>query len=873
MPITSDQFRFTWAGKGNSIKSNGLPVQDKRVLSEDMFDRVIEWLLVALLIFMPVAFGAIDAWSEQIVILISGAILICFLLKLALRPEIVFLWSWAYLPAGLFVLLAAFQLLPLNVAFVETISPRTAMVKTELLGDLPDADNLLSSMTISFYPNAAIRELRLILAVAALFVVVLNVYRRPEKIKRLLASIAVIGGIIAIIALAQNLFGNGKINWVVPCHDDTFFGPFINHSHYSQFMNLSIGACVALLLVMLHESFAGRKAKIPDLFEYFGSAAGKPVWLLVSISIIGIATIFISLSRGGMVSTLIAGGVTTLVLVSRKSLRSYGWIMAVMALGAFICILYVDFDAVYGRLATLRDFHHAQGSRPQILKDIAYAWTEFPIFGTGFGTHEVVYPMFEHSTIALPAAHAENEYAQVAEETGLAGLISLVMFAVIIWAAYVKNIRCRALSVNSAAYGLGFGLLAVMIHSLSDFGQHLPANASLSAIFCALLLAIAGINVEDKRIARTVRPAHILQPVRISILLGVFAIWLLFLFGANNERVAERHWRKALVAESILSRKNWQGTNEEYIELIKNAAVAVDYQPHNVKYRYWLNIYRWRSVSRMTEPATDNTLIPVQAINFVRQIVDELHKTRLICPTFGPAYCVVGQLEKYVLGNPDGATMIRKAYRLAPCDAAVCFVAGLLDTQESRPGWIDKSLKKFKRAVQLDERMFTRVADVYINQLKRPDLAITVAGDNIDRLIYVVNKLADFEEYNELQQRTRLQMTELLKSRCEQPGVSAGVLAHLAAVHRGEKAYDDAIDCYRRALALDYARADWHFDLARLLAKTKQIPEAIHEAKICLRLNPEFEAPTELIADLLVHPGAISEPDGYSKKTRSSERQ
>jgi O-antigen ligase/tetratricopeptide (TPR) repeat protein len=867
MPITSDQFRFTWAGTGNSIKSIGLPIKDKQILLGYIFDKVIEWLLVVMLIFMPLAFGAVDAWSEQIVILISGAILICFLMKLALRPEIVFLWSWAYLPAGLFVLLVVFQLLPLNVSFVEAVSPRTAAVKTELLGDLPDADELLSSMTVSFYPNVTIREFRLVLSVAALFVVVLNVYRHPAKIKRLLASIAVIGGIIAVIALVQNLFGNDKINWVVPCHDDTFFGPFINHSHYSQFMNLSVGACVALLMVMLHEFFAGRKTKISDLFEYFGSTAGKSVLVLVFIIIIGIVTIFISLSRGGMISTLIAGGITTLVLFSRKSLRIYSWIMVVIVLGAFICILYVDFDAVYGRLATLKDFHHAQGSRPQILKDIANIWTEFPIFGTGFGTHEVVYPMFEHSTIALPAAHAENEYAQVAEETGLAGLILLVMFAIIIWSAYVKNIRFRDLSVKSAAYGLGFGLLAIMIHSLSDFGQHLPANASLSAIYCALLLGIAGIKVEDKRIDRIVKSTHMLQLVRIGILLGVVAVWSLFLFGANNERVAEKYWRKALVAESVLSRKNWQGTNGEYIDLISNSASAVNYHPHNVKYRYWLNIYRWRSISRMTEPATDNILMPVQAINFVRQIVGELHKTRLICPTFGPAYCVVGQLEKHVLSNPAGATMIKKGYSLAPCDAAVCFAAGLLDTQEARPGWIDESLKKFKRAVQLDERMFNHVADVYINQLKRPHLAITIAGDNIDWLIYVVNTLSDFEEFNELQQSTRFQITELLKSRCEEKDVSAGVLAHLAAAYRSAEAYDNAIDCYRRAIALDYARADWHFDLARLLAKTKRIPEAIHEAKICLRLNPEFRAPMELIADLSVQPSVISEQDGYSKKT------
>ena len=70
-------------------------------------------------------------------------------------------------------------------------------------------------MTLSFYPNATKHNLRLVLAIAGVFVVVLNVFRRPDQIKRLLVAITAIGGVIAAIALAQNIFGNGKIFWLV----------------------------------------------------------------------------------------------------------------------------------------------------------------------------------------------------------------------------------------------------------------------------------------------------------------------------------------------------------------------------------------------------------------------------------------------------------------------------------------------------------------------------------------------------------------------------------------------------------------------------------------------------------------------------------
>lgn len=74
-----------------------------------------------------------------------------------------------------------------------------------------------------------------------------------------------------------------------------------------------------------------------------------------------------------------------------------------------------------------------------------------------------------------------------------------------------------------------------------------------------------------------------------------------------------------------------------------------------------------------------------------------------------------------------------------------------------------------------------------------------------------------------------------------------------------EKNNEAAIKHYRRALALDYGQVQWRFALARLLAETDRIPEAIHEARICLRLRPQFTAAERLIAELSVLPGAVIE--------------
>ncbi|MBN1182659.1 MAG: O-antigen ligase family protein [Bacteroidales bacterium] len=829
---------------------------DKTDTYISIYDKIIEILLFILLAFMPLAFGAVEAWSEEVVVIITSAIAICFILKLIFEEHASIMWSWIYVPIVLFILVVIFQLIPLPMNLVKTISPNTVLIKQELLADLPDSENLLNYMTLSFYPNATKHDLRIILSLSIVFFVFINIYRHPIQIKRLLAAIAIIGGSIALLALAQDIIGNGRIFWKIPTAESkAFSGTFVNHSHYGQFMNLSIGAALGLIFIKLHEKYKRKKVTAEKVFEYLSSPSSLPIWLLLFMIIIGVVTVFVSLTRGGMISMFIATGFVIIVIGSRKSLKRHGWIIALIALCSFTCILYIGFDSVYDRLASLQNLNQAESGRLQILKDIALAWTKFPVFGTGLGTHEVVYPMFDRSTIARLAAYAENEYAQTAEETGLVGLLSLAVFGVFICIYYIRNIKNTSSPVQSAAYGLGFGLVAILIHSLSDFGQHLPANSFLSVISCALLLVLAKMGTENHLKAKAIAfnpPRYI----SIAILICIAGLSGWNILHANNARLAESHWKQAVAIEQDLIEKNWQASDEEYISLLKNASQAAKYQPDNVKYQHWLNVYRWESISRIKDPNTGEVFLTAQTLEFVDRIVSELHKASLLCPTYGATYCVVGQLEKFTLENPEGKKYIQKGFQLAPCDPTACFVSGMLDIEEQN---IEASFEKFNRAVQLDEKYFQNVADIYINHVNRPKLAIALAADNTNRLSYIANAITENEEYTEIAKEVQLQITELLKEKCAGPDVTASALASLANIFRKENNYEQAIEHYRRALSMEYNQVYWRYALARLLADTGKVAEAIHEADICLRLSPGFEAAKRLIDELSVVPVSMED--------------
>lgn len=812
-------------------------------------DIVVEWLLTCLLVFMPLAFGVVHAWSEELVVVLSGAIVICFLLGQIVCPGRVLIWSWAYVPVGLFILVAAFQLMPLPSRWVSTISPNTVALKTELLGDLPNADQVFEPMTLSFYPRATAHNLRLVLAVAGVFFVVLNMYRRPDQIKRLLMAVAVIGGVVAAITLAQNLFGNGKIFWFVPTrHGAGRSGPFVNHSNLGQFMNLSIGAALGLLCVKLHEAFGRRRATPARILEYLGCSAARQLWLLMAVMTLCAAAVFISLTRGGVISMLVAITFTTLLFVSRRSLRGNGWIMVIMALVAFTLVLYIGFDAVYDRLALLRDFGKSEGGRLQILKDIWVAWAKFPILGTGLGTHSVVYPMFDRSTIVALAAHAENEYAQAAEETGLVGLGLLIIFGIVVWWSYAATIGRTNLPIRLAALGLGFGLLAILVHSLSDFGQHLPANSTISAIFCALLLVLARHREDARQECQPARVRGYNALLPSALLAGALVIGIWSVRGADRARVARSHWQMALDLRETLAARDWKATDLEYASLINLAAAASNAEPDNIEYRHKLNVFRWRSISRLTNPDTGEIVLSEDAMPIAREIVEDFHRARVICPTYGPTYSVVGRIERFVLGDNSGAERIRKGFRLAPCSPTACFVAGCLDVAEGKH---EDCVPKFERAMQLDGTLFKSVVNIYANHLSRPNLAISAAGDNIGRLDHVAKVLEDMQYYD-LAEQARTRMKQLLETECSRPDARASSFVVLGRIYEKQQDDDAAIECYRRALLLDYGQIHWRLELARLLAKTGRTPEALREAKTCLQLRPQMKAAEQLVGDLSI---------------------
>ncbi len=877
-------------------------LNNKYYQQSSWFDTLVEWLMAALLLFMPLAFGVVHAWSELMVIVLVGTMVLCVILKhivvvrwsglrrsyddsSEMHPK--WVWSWVYIPMLIFIMIICLQLVPLPSGFVKMVSPNTWELKQTLLSGV--AGNSASDwMTLTFYSQATRHDLLMVLVVVMVFFVVVNVYRTAPQIKRLLLVISFVGAIVALLAMAQGLFGNGKIFWHVVTGETILrSGPFVNHGHFGQYINLSIGAALALLLVKLYEAVCHEKneqqvakpaadVNRADQRSFMSCKVikrlTKPtmhlIWGLSVMIVLSLVTLCLSLTRGGMVSMLVAGVFTTIMMVRNRRYSFEVLAMVLLAMVAFVCILYTGFDAVYDRLVTLGELKNYD-SRLGLVNSLTPVIRKFGIFGIGLGAHAMVYPMWDLTNTGKFVGHAENEYVQVFAETGLVGLLMVVLVVIITWRHYFRCVGHERLPICMAALGLGYGLLAVMVHSACDFGLHLPAISCLVAIFCGLLNNLRRLMYRDAISSRTQVDHHSRQmspkggfwlnnsgqfsglPVRLvlpAFLLGFVGLWGWMLFEAESACAAQKHWDQAVQVEKRVKKNKWQGSDGDYHLMVSHAAQALGHQPGNVEYLYWLNVYRWLDLDRKNLDKSDS-----QYQEKVAGLIDNFHRGRLICPVYGKLYFMAGQLEYHVIGkqgnvsaSKEGVTNVQVAFKLGGGHPTISWGAALMDIQQ---GHLKESTQKFRRYVSSGGK-FDDVIKVYIGQFDRSDLAMEVAGDDPMLLDRLATSLARLEGYEDLVKNTRSQAIEILKPQVAGTNATSKNLANLGYIYYNDGDYDNAIGTFRRTLDISPERVDCRLMLAKSLDLTGEVSQAKKQARWCMRMRPKWKSARKLLKRL-----------------------
>lgn len=760
------------------------------------------------------AYGGVRSWTQPLLAVTATFLGIAALLR----------WRDWKLPlcgliAAAFVALVAVQLFPLPLAVIETVAPARAE-SLRSLGEMAPA-----SATLSYYPTSTRQGLANLLLAVAVFAAVAVTARFAEAIKWLLTGLFVVGVAEAALAILQVATEAPGIYWDPAYGVGAWTGSLVNHSNFCQLINAAFGAGLGLLLVRTSDERhrTGRKSYKINLGTYLQQHGS----LLFGLALLA-AALAVSLSRGGVLGAG-AGAVAVAIALGReRRLGPRAWGILVVPVVALVGLLMLGADTIYDRMETLKD-RASYTDRLELSAATARVGLRHLATGTGVGTHPYVFPAYDSTNSHAFAEQADNDYAQLFEETGLSGVALMAAFFVTILVVGERTVRLSGSPVRYALYGTLYVIVACGVQSLTDFGQRLPAVFCASAALCGLVPAVAAIT--SPRVGE--RPAKPLWG-RWALAAVVLPIGAWLGYQAWCDHQGEQWYSVAQSLERRVQQDDWVATPEDYVDLLTAAEMAASVRPNNVEYAYWLNAYRWQSFTIGANPA-DVAATP-EGAEVARRLVDEVAAARRLCPTYGPLYTLEGQVL-LALGDPEGFARVTEGFELAPNDRWSCYVAAYAACLHEPPDR-EQAAKLMERAVQLDPTLFFEAANVWYQTFADEELLVRLAADNPDRLRNVARVLAVHEGPEEVAQELLDRAEEITRSRVAAGRASANQIAATAASSAREGDLEEAVGLYRQALARQHANLDWRIALSDVLAGLERYEEAYREARLCFRLRP-----------------------------------
>ena len=364
----------------------------------------------------------------------------------------------------LMFLLIALQLVPLPPG-LWTILPGRAEAQAgyDLLG------LTLPWLPLSLAPDRSIASaLWLLPAIAILLAILRAGAYRPD----LIAGSLILVTVVAIALGAVQRSGNTAAYIYEITNRGMGTGFFSNGNHMATLLMASIPFAAALYLAARSKSRS--QSRTSGLLVIL---VGMLVVLSVGIVING------SLAGLGLtVPVLCASG---LMILGRKR-RIPVWTALPIALLTLIGIVLV-FTAPLGNDLTSTGLPDPSISRRTFYANTVRAIADFLPFGSGIGSFQSVYPLYEDQAIITTtyANHAHSDLLELLLETGVPGMILLAAFllwwmrrAVLIWMAEEVDPFARAATIASAA---------ILGHSLVDYPLRTAAISAVFAACCALM--------------------------------------------------------------------------------------------------------------------------------------------------------------------------------------------------------------------------------------------------------------------------------------------------------------------------------------------------------------------------------------------------
>jgi len=324
---------------------------------------------------------------------------------------------------------------------------------------------------LSVLPYATRVEFQLLLADVLLLCLTVQAFRTLEDWKGFVWFLMIFAFIVSIFGILQHLTFNGKLYWFREMHFGGIpFGPYVNRNHFAAFAELT--APLALVPLVL------------------GKVRRERLFIVGVFGVVQVGALLLSGSRGGIISFGCQLAFLALVIVVRR-VRGKALIAGAAVLAVALAMVYwLGVQEILGRFSHMQSLEVSDNKRVAMAVGTWHVFLDHPLVGTGLGTIQSVYPLYETLYDGKVVNHSHNDYLEALAETGVLGGLCCALFLGTLVVESFRRIR-RPASAFAASLQLAgaVGCAGFLLHSAMDFNLHIPANALLFLLMANLATA------------------------------------------------------------------------------------------------------------------------------------------------------------------------------------------------------------------------------------------------------------------------------------------------------------------------------------------------------------------------------------------------
>lgn len=362
---------------------------------------------------------------------------------------------------------------------------------------------------LSMDNGATFNYLLLGLAYSLLFLLVVSLFHSRERLTLLLATLVVSGTLQAFWGAFTTLSG---LEWLLVGPKTAYIGDatgtFVNRNHLAGYLEMTLACGIGLLMALRD----GRPFSWVNLLELL---LGPKARLRLALVVMVIALVMTHSRMGNaafFASLLLVGGLFVLIEKEHR-LRNSLILASLILIDVLVISQYFGLERLKDRLLNTRlndvvvdgtVVQQANEVRDDVFGYAIPLLLERPLEGQGAGSFEAVFPKYPGEDIRLHFDHAHSDYLQFAIEYGLLGGLPLIAFILLaLWHALRTMWRRESVYRSGVGLGAAMGIIALLIHSSTDFNLQIPANAATLVVLCAIAVLAGSHSHARKRKSNT----------------------------------------------------------------------------------------------------------------------------------------------------------------------------------------------------------------------------------------------------------------------------------------------------------------------------------------------------------------------------------